>query len=449
MQFDVDSGAVNIINKIESAGFDAYIAGGAVRDLIMGKHPHDYDIATGALPSQIKSIFKRTVDTGIKHGTVTVIENRIGYEITTFRSDGEYRDGRHPENVKFITDITEDLARRDFTINAMAYNPKSGLFDFYGGTDDIKNKIIRCVGEPERRFEEDALRMLRAVRFSAVLGFGIENATKNAIVKCAPLIRKVSSERIRDELNKILLSDNPERIVILHELGLMKHILPELERCFGEKQRNKYHIYDVGTHIMKALEFVPKDLAVCWAVLLHDIGKPNCSSVDANGIIHFYGHHKESRKIAVDILHRLRFDNDFIQSVSVLVENHDVRIDSQYPPVKRMMAKVGEELFEKLLMIQTADNSAKNPKYVGEKISRIENVRTIYQNVLAEHQPYMISSLAVTGKDLLKIGFKPGREIGDTLRTLLDDVIITPEFNTKEYLLKKAKTLKKKRSVSR
>jgi len=449
VQFDIESGAVKILERLEEGGFSAYVVGGAVRDLLMGMHPHDYDIATNALPVQVKSLFRKTVDTGIKHGTVMVIENKVGYEVTTFRSDGDYIDGRHPEGVSFITSIEEDLKRRDFTVNAMAYSPGRGLCDYHGGTEDIKSKIIRCVGEPQRRFEEDALRMLRAVRFAVTLGFEIEEETKNAIKKCAPLIKKVSAERIRDELNKILLSYHPEKIVILHEVGLLKYIIPELERCFGEKQRNKYHIYDVGNHIMKALEFVSKDLSVCWAVLLHDIGKPNCSSVDANGIIHFYGHHKESQKIAVDVMHRLRFDNELIQNVSTLVENHDVRIDPQYPPVKRMMAKVGEELFEKLLIIQEADSRAKNPQYIEEKVRRIYNVRMIYQNVLAEHQPYMVSQLAVTGKDLLKIGFKPGREIGDTLRVLLDDVVITPGFNTRDYLLKKAKVLRKKKGNNR
>lgn len=449
MRFETDSGAESIISRLEEAGFSAYIVGGAVRDTLMGKHPHDFDIATSALPVQVKSLFRKTVDTGIKHGTVTVIENRVGYEVTTFRSEGSYLDGRHPDKVSFITDIKEDLERRDFTINAMAYSPTRGLCDYHGGAKDIENKIVRCVGEPEKRFGEDALRMLRAVRFSVVLGFEIEEGTKNAIKKCASLIKKVSAERIRDEINKILLSDNPEKIAVLHEVGLLKYIIPELERCFGEKQRNKYHIYDVGNHIMKALENVPKDLVVCWATLLHDVGKPNCSSTDANGIIHFYGHHKESQKIAVDVLHRLRFDNELIQNVSTLVENHDVRIEPQYPPVKRMMAKVGEELFEKLLLIQEADSRAKNPQYIDEKVKRIYNVRTIYQNVLAEHQPYMVSQLAVTGKDLLKMGFKPGREIGDTLRVLLDDVVITPSFNTRDYLLKKAKILRKKKGNSR
>lgn len=444
MKLHISDGALNILSRLESGGFSAFVAGGAVRDLIMQKTPHDYDIATSARPEEVKSIFRRTIDTGIKHGTVTVIENQIGYEVTTFRCDGKYRDGRHPEEVRFVNSVREDCLRRDFTINAMAYSPKRGLVDFFGGRADIKAKMIRCVGDPETRFKEDALRMLRAVRFSAVLSFAIEEKTKRAIKKCAVLIKQVSSERILEEFNKILLSPNPDYFRMLHELGLMKYIIPQLDICFGEKQRNKYHIYDVGEHIMQTVKNTPSDLIVRWAALMHDIGKPCCSSTDANGIIHFYGHHRESRRIAVDVLHRLRMDTDSIHNIVVLVENHDVRVEPSPPGVKRMMARTGPQLFEKLLQLQIADNKAKNPKHFPDKQKKIEAVYNIYKEILAEGQPYLVSDLVVNGRDLIKIGYRPGRAIGDTLKTLIDEVIINPELNNREYLLKKAAELRRK-----
>ena len=304
MELNISEGAKPILVRVESAGYTAYIAGGAVRDRLMGNVPHDYDIATNARPEEIKALFKKTIDTGIAHGTVTVIENKTGYEITTFRRDGEYSDSRHPEDVIYVNDTRTDCMRRDFTINAMMYNPKTGLLDYFCGKRDICQGIIRCVGNAEMRFKEDALRMLRAIRFKAQLGFVLEDKTAQAIKKCAVFIKKVSKERVLEELNKILLSNNHDAIRDLHELGLLKFILPEVERCFGEPQRNKYHIYDVGEHIMHTVTNTQRDLILRWAALLHDTGKPCCSSVDSAGIIHFYGHHRESRTIAVDPLYR-------------------------------------------------------------------------------------------------------------------------------------------------
>ncbi len=444
MELTISEGAKEMLRRIEDAGFSAYIAGGAVRDLIMKKTPHDYDIATSAYPEDIKSIFRKTIDTGIAHGTVTVIENKTGYEITTFRRDGEYSDNRHPEEVMYVSDPHTDCLRRDFTINAMMYNPKSGLLDFFCGKRDIHQKIIRCVGNAEARFKEDALRMLRAVRFKAQLGFRLEECTAMAIKKCAVLIKKVSRERILDELNKILLSDNPDCIRDLHELGLLKFILPEVERCFGEPQRNKYHIYDVGEHIMHTVANTPRDLTLRWSALLHDTGKPCCSSTDNAGIIHFYGHHRESRRIAVDVLHRLHMDTATIKDISMLVEHHDYRVEPSFPAVKRMMSKTGAELFEKLLILQRADNMAKNPKHLPDKLHRIDGGLDIYREVISLKQPYRISDLVVNGKDLMGIGYRQGRELGDALKQMLDEVIIKPELNTRAYLLNQAREMRKK-----
>lgn len=438
MQIRLPDSVREIISRLEENGFSAYLAGGAVRDILMGAEPHDYDVATSATPQEIKRLFRRTIDTGIKHGTVTVVDNNTGYEVTTFRSDGEYKDGRHPENVKFVSNPRTDAERRDFTINAMMYNDESGVLDYFGGRNDIDNRLVRCVGDPETRFKEDALRMLRAVRFSAALSFKIEERTWRAIRKCAVLIKKVSAERVREEINKILLSDNPDYMRKLHECGLLKHIMPELERCFGERQKNKYHIYDVGEHIMQTVKQTSPDLTLRWAALMHDIGKPLCSSTDQNGIIHFYGHHRESCTIAVDLMHRLRMDSDTIRDVAVLVENHDVRVEPSRAAVKRMMARTGEVLFEKLLKLQTADNMAKNLAYFPEKKKRIDGAYTLYKEILAERQPYLVSHLVVNGKDLIKLGYRPGRELGDVLKKLIDEVIIDPKLNNREFLLKEA-----------
>ena len=439
MSINLPDSVIRILNRLREGGFSAYVAGGAVRDILMGKAPSDYDIATNALPQEVKRLFPRTIDTGLKHGTVTIVENQTGYEVTTFRHDGVYRDGRHPESVEFVSSPKADAARRDFTINAMMYNPATGLLDYFGGQKDIKDRVICCVGDPESRFKEDALRMLRAVRFSAALSFKIEETTWRAIKKCSPLIKKVSAERIRDEINKILLSQNPDYMRKLHECGLLAYIMPELERCFGEPQKNKYHIYDVGEHIVRTVKNTPPDLVLRWAALMHDIGKPLCASTDANGIIHFYGHHRESDAIAVDLMHRLRMDNDTIRDVSVLVENHDVRVEPVRPAVKRMMARTGETLFEKLILLQTADNMAKNPVYFEEKKKRIDDAYALYKEILAERQPYLVSHLAVNGKDLIKLGYRPGREIGDVLKKLIEEVIIDPALNNREFLLRQAK----------
>lgn len=445
MKINISQGAERVLNTLEKAGFEAYIVGGAVRDSIMGKIPSDYDIATNALPKQIKALFPRTIDTGIKHGTVTVVDNKIGYEITTYRSEEKYADNRHPDEVSFVKDIETDLKRRDFTMNAIAYNPKRGIVDIFGGIEDIKNKIIRCVGNPGERFKEDALRMVRAVRFSACLDFEIDEETKRGIRKYSVLVKNVSSERILSELNTILLCDYPSRMKILHETGLMRYIIPNLCVCFDTVQNNKYHIYNVGDHIMKAVENTPNDLIIRWAALLHDVGKPACASKDQNGIYHFYGHHRESVRMADDILHKLRMDKNSIEDVLTLIENHDVRIDSHPASVKRILARTGEDLFLKLLLLQEADNRAKNLKFLDDKLARLQAIYSQYLRIIAEGQPYMISHLQINGKDLIKLGFKTGREIGDMLKSLLDEVVIDPSLNTREYLVKRVKILRKRR----
>lgn len=439
--------AEQVLKTLENAGFKAYIVGGAVRDSIMGIAPSDYDIATNAKPYQVKSLFSRTIDTGLKHGTVTVVCNKTGFEVTTFRTEGEYKDMRHPESVSYVDDIETDLKRRDFTVNAMAYSINGGFLDCFGGLSDIEKRLIRCVGDSEKRFKEDALRMLRAVRFAACLDFDIDEDAVSAIKKCAVLIKNVSGERILSELNKILLSDNPEKIYLLYKTGLMRYVLDDLFPCFSTEQNNKYHIYNVGEHIVETVRNTPKDLILRWAALLHDIGKPVCQSCDANGIYHFYGHHKESMRIANDILHKLRMDKDSIHDILVLIENHDVHMDTSPTAVKRMLARTGEVLFFKLLELQEADNKAKNPLYINDRLGKIRKVRERAQQIIAEGQPYTVSQLQINGRDLIKLGYRAGREIGDVLKYLLNEVLIDPSLNNREYLIKRAIILRRERQL--
>ena len=320
MQIQVPEDVKRIIETIEKAGFEAYAVGGCVRDCLLGKEPNDWDITTSAKPEQVKSLFRRTIDTGIKHGTVTVMLNRVGYEVTTYRIDGEYEDGRHPKEVIFTGSLREDLRRRDFTINAMAYSEKDGLVDLFGGQQDLENKIIRCVGDAKERFTEDALRMLRAVRFSAQLGFTVDEDTISAMKELAPNLSKVSAERIQTELVKTLVSDNPGNLKIAYECGLTKVFLPEFDLCMECGQNNPNHIYSVGEHILKSVEYAEPERILRLAMLFHDLGKPRCRTQGEDGYDHFYNHAAVSSELAEEVLRRLKFDNHTIDLVSRLAK---------------------------------------------------------------------------------------------------------------------------------
>ncbi len=439
MNFDLPQGVFDVLSTLNSSGFEAYVTGGTVRDLVMGQLPYNYTISTNALPDEVKALFKNTINTSANVGIVTVIINGIGYNVSTYRN-------KHTDVSKgFATELSSDLSGRDFTINAMGWSPESGLIDPFGGCKDIKAGIIRSVENPEKRFSEDSVRMFRAIRFSAALGFEIEEETKDALKKYAYLIKKAQPERILGEINKILISPHPEYIGKEPCLYLTEHIMPELNVCFKTPQRNKYHIYNVGEHILHAVSETKKNLILRWATLLHDIGKPVCMSRDHAGIIHFFGHHRDSARIAATILSRLRMDRESSRDIIMLIENHDVRIEPSPPSVKRMLTKVGDKLFLQLLSLQIADNLAKNPQFFPDKKHKLDEVRRIYETVLAEGQPYLMSHLVVNNRDLTKLGFKAGREIGDTLKVLLGEVIINPELNTREYLLKRARELRKKK----
>lgn len=434
--------AVNmIIEVLQQRGYEAFAVGGCVRDSILGRIPDDWDITTSASPYQVKELFQRTVDTGLQHGTVTVMVGNTGYEVTTYRIDGEYEDGRHPKEVLFTSNLTEDLKRRDFTINAMAYSQEQGLIDAFGGMDDMQNKIIRCVGDPWKRFGEDALRILRAVRFAAQLGFVIEEKTKQAIVELAPTLVKISAERIQTEMVKLLISDRPQLWKTVYETGITKIIMPEFDRMMETEQNNPHHIGTVGEHTLLALTKVEKNKVLRLTMLLHDLGKYETRTTDEQGTDHFYGHGKAGEELAKKILRRLKFDNDTIRQVTKLVLWHDYRVTPERKAVRRAVNKVGEDLFPLLLKIQRADYQAQSEYRREEKMQRLSQVEEIYNEILENKECVSLKNLAVTGRDLIHEGMKPGPQLGATLQQLLEVVLEQPEMNEKEKLLEYWKTI--------
>ncbi|MGN1181118.1 MAG: CCA tRNA nucleotidyltransferase [Suilimivivens sp.] len=434
-----------IIDTIMEAGYEAYAVGGCIRDSILLREPSDWDITTSASPYQVKELFKRTVDTGIKHGTVTVMLDKEGFEVTTYRVDGEYEDSRHPKEVTFTRDLTEDLRRRDFTINAMAYNEKDGLVDIFGGLNDIRQQIIRCVGSPFERFSEDALRMMRAVRFSAQLGYAIEEETGRAIRVLAPNLKKISAERIQTELVKLVTSPHPDYLMKAYETGITKVILPEFDLCVQTEQKNPHHCYSVGVHTLEAMKAVRNDKVLRLAVLFHDMGKPVCLTTDENGIDHFHGHPEVSEEIAGNILHRLKFDNDTIYMVKKLVKYHDRDVEPEAKAVRRAIMKTGEDVFPLLLEVKEADVLAQSDYHREEKEKNLADVRKIYNRILEEKQCVSLKTLVINGRDLIEqAGMKPGKELGEVLDKLLLRVIEDPSLNDRDLLLKEAKELLKR-----
>ena len=435
-------GAVrHIIETIEQAGFEAYAVGGCVRDSILGRIPDDWDITTSAKPEDIKRIFRHTVDTGIQHGTVTVLINKECYEVTTYRIDGEYEDSRHPKEVIFTPLLAEDLKRRDFTINAMAYNEKKGLIDLFGGREDIKAGIIRCVGNPMERFGEDALRIMRAVRFSAQLGYQIEVDTETAIKELAHTLQHISVERIQVELVKLLLSNNPGYVLKLYELGLTKVFFPEFDAMMNTPQYNPHHLYSVGVHTVKALELSKSDKIVRFAILLHDVGKTATRSTDETGIDHFSGHSNLGSEMARKILKRLRFDNDTIDRVSLLVQYHDYGNAVSATPAftRRLIHRVKLENFQSLLEIKRVDVLAQSELDRDKKLEKLASLNRAYQEVLEKGLCVSLKELAVSGSDLIQAGMKPGQELGKVLKLLLNEVLEEPTLNKKETLIELTK----------
>ncbi len=440
MRIDIPKNAKIILDTLENAGYEAYIVGGCVRDCVLGLVPVDWDITTNALPHQVKELFRRTVDTGIQHGTVTVMISDSAYEVTTYRTDGDYTDGRHPDNVTFVASLEEDLKRRDFTINAMAYCDSKGLVDLFGGRDDLKSGVIRCVGNPDDRFSEDALRMLRAIRFAAKLGFKLDPSVFASIREHAGTLSKVSAERITSEMIKLLTSDHPEMIRDVYDTGLTAVFFPEFDRAMKTPQNHKHHCYNVGEHIIESVRVSSNDRIVRLAMLLHDIAKPAVLTVDDEGITHFYAHQAEGEKMAEEILRRWKLDNDTIKRVCRLVKQHDIGKGVEITPAfTRKAVSVMEDDFERLLEVKKADVLAQSMYMREEKLRLIEELRSQYQVIIRDGECCSMKDLAVNGKDLIGIGFKPGPEMGEALHKLLDAVIEDPGLNEKETLLKRAK----------
>lgn len=434
MKIELPRKVVLIIKNLQRHGYDAYAVGGCVRDSILNRKPEDWDITTSAKPEQVKRIFRRTVDTGIEHGTVTVLIGKDGFEVTTYRVDGLYEDGRHPKEVTFTSRLEEDLKRRDFTINAMAYNDDERLVDAFGGMRDLNYHLIRCVGDPKERFSEDALRILRAVRFSAQLAFPIEPETAEAIKSLAPNLEKISAERIQVELVKLLVSDHPERIQDACELGITKVVLPEWDDMVGVKQNTPHHKYDVAAHTVHALQNVKNDKVLRLTMLFHDMGKPVMKTTDENGRDHFKGHVIASEQIAKTVMKRLKFDNDTIRKVTKLVAYHDYRMEPTGANVRRAMHEIGVELFPYYLAVRLADTKAQSSYERRGKLENIIQIRELYRNALRNKECVTLKDLAVTGTDLINLGIAPGKELGTLLNELLDMVIEDPAWNQKGKL---------------
>lgn len=432
--------AKKLINELENAGYEAYLVGGCVRDMLMGAAPNDYDITTSAHPDEIIGVLSsyKVIPTGLKHGTVTVVADGEHYEITTFRSDGEYTDHRRPDKVTFSNRLEDDLSRRDFTVNAMAYSPKRGLVDPFGGQADIKRRLIRAVGNPRKRFEEDALRILRGIRFESQKVFSVEEYTKQAMYEKLPLLSYVAAERVFVELKKLLMGDGV-RFTLLGFATIIGTVIPALAPCIEFNQHNYHHVYDVYTHTAHAVENCPKNETVRLAALLHDIGKPNTFSMDEQGVGHFYGHAQKSVELARNVLNDLRCDNATKDTVLLLIKYHDHVIEPTEKHVRRMLSKIGEDNLELLLQLKTADNLAQSPFY-HDRVQQYEEIRRIMQEIKSKGECFSLKHLAVKGQDIILLGAK-GSQIGKILNTLLSLVIDGTLPNEKEALLKKASKL--------
>ncbi|MBR5785576.1 MAG: CCA tRNA nucleotidyltransferase [Clostridia bacterium] len=433
-----DKNANEIIYTLNKNGYEAYYVGGCVRDALLGIKPCDFDITTSAKPEETSAIFRRAgytvIETGIKHGTVSVIFDKKSYEVTTFRVDGKYSDSRHPESVEFVSSLKEDLARRDFTVNAMAYHPNTGIFDFFGGREDLKNKFIRCVGEPVKRFEEDALRILRALRFASRYDFTIEENTSNAIKQCKALLDNISAERIYSEFCGILINSSCAKF-FRNYVDVFAVIIPEILPMVGFEQKSRWHIYDVFEHTMVALENTPDDLIVKLTVLFHDMGKPIVFTEDEQGFRHFKGHQKVSCEIAEKILRRLKADNKTRERVYTLVLHHDDRIPLDETAALRLIRRVGEDAL-RAIYVEKADNLGQNPVMVSKRYSELNELQKMVEKLIKNDEACIyLSDLAISGKDVIACGIKPGPRVGEILNILLEEVTEKRLPNEREALV--------------
>jgi tRNA nucleotidyltransferase (CCA-adding enzyme) len=427
--------------QLESCGFCGYLVVGCVRDFLLATPPTDFDMTTDATPTEILACFAshRVVETGIRHGTVTVIIEGMAIEITTHRTEGDYSDSRHPDTVKFTRNLPDDLARRDFTINAMAYHPQKGLIDLFGGSQDIKNKIICCVGDPFQRMAEDVLRILRGLRFAAVLGFVLEAETRTAIRQNCGQLRHISAERIAAELDKLICGKNVKDI-ILTETAVLGVVIPELLPAKNFDQMNPHHCYDVLTHTAVALETLAPVPRLRWAMLFHDLGKPQTFTRDDAGVGHFKGHSKCSEAMARERLTALRISKNTIDQVCLLVKYHDTLIEADKTSVKRWLHRLSEPLFRDLIAIKRGDNLAQAPEY-HSRLASLQKLEALLDQVIAEKACFSLKDLAVNGHDLIGLGITNGAEIGRILKQLLEGVIEETYQNEKDILIEKAKEM--------
>jgi len=439
MEINLPDDVQYIITKLEDSGFEAYAVGGCIRDSLMDKEPKDWDVCTSAFPEQMMDVFKneRIVETGLKHGTITILLNDSSYECTTYRVDGKYTDNRHPDKVKFVDVLKRDLARRDFTINAMAYNPKTGLVDYYTGQQDLENEIVKCVGNPNKRFKEDALRIMRALRLASEIGFSIDNDTAQAMVDNKGLLSNISVERIAAELNKFIVGENADVLIMNHQ-AIFTEIIPDLTPTIQFEQNTPYHCYDVFTHTIQSVKNAPPNVTIKLTMLLHDIGKPSCYTEDENGDGHFYGHAAVSAETAEQVLKRLRYDNDTIDTVKNLVLHHGTELLACNKNIKRWLNRIGEEQLRQLIQVKKADAMAQAYEHGEQKLVMLEKVNIMLDDILEQQQCFSLKDLVVNGRDMIEFGIVEGKQIGTTLNKLMDMIIDEELENERDALLEKA-----------
>ena len=431
-----------ILDTLKQNGYIGYIVGGCVRDSLIGITPQDWDICTDALPEKIKECFSdfNTFDAGIKHGTISVVIDSNVYEVTTFRIDGEYSDNRHPDKVTFTDDITKDLSRRDFTINSIAYNDESGIIDPFNGIADLKANILRCVGNPDNRFNEDALRILRALRFASVYQLKIDDLTAIAVIKNKNLLKNIASERIQVELNKLLCGNGAEEILNNYR-EVFAVFIPELSCMFNFNQNNKHHNRLLWEHTTASVANVNNSLVLKMTMLLHDLGKPDCCTTDSKGVSHFYGHQEVSVKKAADIFKRLRYSTAFADTCMLLIRYHDDRFDGNKKHIKRVLQKIGVDNMRLLFNVQYADIMAQSDYNRQNKFNLLESSINSFEEILQDEACFSLKKLAINGNDLIQIGVEKGKKIGEILNVLLDLVIDDKLENEKSILLNKAESI--------
>ncbi|MBQ3133144.1 MAG: HD domain-containing protein [Clostridia bacterium] len=432
---NVPSAVVGIVQKLNRAGYEAYPVGGCVRDLLRGEQPHDWDITTSATPEEILAVFsdEKTIPTGLKHGTVTVMKNGVPFEVTSYRVDGDYTDGRHPDSVRFTRSLKEDLARRDFTVNAMAMDIENGVVDPFFGLRDLESKTLRCVGNPDDRFEEDALRILRALRFSSVLGFAIEPKTAASIHRNAHRLSLVSAERITEEFTKLLCGSYVAN-VCREFVDVLEFLIPEISPLIGFSQHSPYHDRDIFEHTLASVAAAKPQSVLRWTMLLHDIGKAECFTLDENGVGHFYGHATHSVRLSTDVLSRFKLSNKDVERILLLVKIHDLPLPPDEVLLTKRLRKFGKDVLLQLLDVQDADCLAQSPEWTKKRLAEHQQVREMLEK-LALDVCYRLSDLAVDGRDLQAAGFPAGPALGKALDELLEAVIEKRVANEKTALL--------------